>query len=106
IGVRALPPRAAWAIAAARNVYSEIGDVVRARGAAAWDQRAYVPKSRKAVGVARGGLQVIAAKLAKALGFGGAARAHDRSGLWTHQGLGDAAQRTADADHTASASAI
>jgi len=39
IGLAALPLRTAWAIATAHGVYREIGVKVRARGAAAWDER-------------------------------------------------------------------
>jgi phytoene synthase len=39
--------RSACAVAAARHVYSEIGRLLEARGAAAWDQRTYVTGARK-----------------------------------------------------------
>jgi len=48
-GLKFLPLRAAFAVAVARHVYAEIGALVRARGAAAWDTRAIVPLSRKIV---------------------------------------------------------
>jgi len=38
-GIAALPPRAAWAIAAARRVYGAIGEKLRRDGPAAWEQR-------------------------------------------------------------------
>lgn len=86
-GISKLPPRAAWAIAAARNVYSEIGKVIRQRGARAWDQRAYVGKTRKLAGVALGGMQVAVARVTRPPEDEGAAL---RTGLWTHPNLGDA----------------
>ena len=46
-GIRELPPRAASAVAAARNVYREIGNKVRQRGAHAWDDRTIISKPRK-----------------------------------------------------------
>lgn len=46
-GLRALPFRSAWAVATALAVYRDIGRVIRARGAQAWDQRAMVSGSRK-----------------------------------------------------------
>ena len=46
-GIRRLPPRAAAAVAAARNVYSDIGRVVIKRGAKAWDSRAHIGSARK-----------------------------------------------------------
>ncbi|WP_226702193.1 15-cis-phytoene synthase CrtB [Microbulbifer elongatus] len=39
VGLTALPPRCAWAIATARGVYREIGIKVKAQGARAWDTR-------------------------------------------------------------------
>jgi phytoene synthase len=47
-GLQALPFRSAWAVATALGVYREIGDIVRARGALAWDRRAVVSRPRKA----------------------------------------------------------
>jgi phytoene synthase len=46
-GLAALPLRSAWAVATALGVYREIGDLVRSRGAAAWDRRAVVSRGRK-----------------------------------------------------------
>ena len=43
-GLERLPFRSAWAIAAARGVYREIGDVVLRPGRPAWDERAVVPR--------------------------------------------------------------
>ena len=47
IGITALPFRSAWAVAAARGVYREIGLKVRGRGAAAWQSRVSVSGARK-----------------------------------------------------------
>jgi phytoene synthase len=46
-GLRALRFRSAWAIATALGVYRDIGSLVRARGARAWDTRAVVGTPRK-----------------------------------------------------------
>lgn len=48
-GVRRLPIRAGFAVAAARGVYRDIGRVVRTRGAKAWDERARTSRRRKMV---------------------------------------------------------
>ncbi|MDB5473340.1 MAG: phytoene synthase [Devosia sp.] len=47
VGMAALPPRSAWAIAAARRVYRAIGEKLRTRGAAAWDERVATGRSQK-----------------------------------------------------------
>ncbi len=60
-GVRALPFRAAWAISVASGVYRDIGEIVRKRGARAWDRRAIVPTWRKLYWVVRGGLRAVGA---------------------------------------------
>ena len=46
--------RSACAVAAARNVYSEIGGLLLKKGARAWDQRTYVTGARKVRVVLRG----------------------------------------------------
>ncbi|WOI54580.1 phytoene/squalene synthase family protein [Parvularcula sp. LCG005] len=46
-GVRRLPIRAGFAVAAARGVYRDIGRVVRKNGTAAWDERARTSRRRK-----------------------------------------------------------
>lgn len=53
-GLRGLPFRSAWAVAAARGVYREIGVKVVARGAAAWDERVSTSTLEK-LGLALGG---------------------------------------------------
>ena len=46
--------RSACAVAAARNVYSEIGSLLRRKGARAWDERTYVTGARKIYVVLKG----------------------------------------------------
>lgn len=53
-GVRRLPARAAAAVAAARNIYRDIGARIRQGGPAAWDARIAVPGARKALLAAAG----------------------------------------------------
>ncbi len=48
VGISALPPRSAWAIAAARRVYRAIGGKLRSGGPAAWDERVTTSKGEKA----------------------------------------------------------
>jgi 15-cis-phytoene synthase len=80
-GLPHLPFRSAWAVAAARRVYRDIGAIVRARGAAAWDTRASTSKARKLRGVALAGLDAARTR-------GGTGRGCDRPGLWTPLSLG------------------
>ncbi|MFP5078002.1 phytoene/squalene synthase family protein [Rhizobium sp. YIM 134829] len=47
-GLAALPPRSAWAIAAARRVYREIGSKLRAKGPRAWERRVSTTAVEKA----------------------------------------------------------
>jgi phytoene synthase len=47
-GVSALPPRSAWAVAAARRVYRDIGQKIRSDGPNAWATRVSTGKARKA----------------------------------------------------------
>jgi 15-cis-phytoene synthase len=51
--------RSACAVAAARQVYSEIGALLIKRGARAWDQRTYVTGARKIWVVMRGVLTLV-----------------------------------------------
>ena len=53
-GVRSLGFRAGWAVSTASGVYRDIGSLVLERGPTAWDQRAYVPTSRKLLWGLRG----------------------------------------------------
>ncbi len=46
-GTPALPPRAAWAVLAAANIYGAIGRTVAARGERAWDTRVGTSKAAK-----------------------------------------------------------
>lgn len=53
-GLARLPFRSAWAVAVARGVYREIGEMVLKRGEQAWDRRAIVPRLRKLAHVVHG----------------------------------------------------
>ncbi|MBP7703976.1 MAG: phytoene/squalene synthase family protein [Caulobacter sp.] len=55
-GLRGLPFRSAWAVAAALGVYREIGVKVVARGAAAWDTRTSTSTAAKVMLALGGGL--------------------------------------------------
>ena len=80
-GIPYLPVRSAWAVASARNVYRDIGGVIRSRGSAAWDTRARVGTAGKLAGVTRGLGRALLSRIA----------AHgssiSRQGLWTHPGF-------------------
>lgn len=58
-GLRGLPVRSAWAVAAARGVYREIGVKVVARGAAAWDARVSTSTAEKLWLALGGGLMAL-----------------------------------------------
>jgi phytoene synthase len=62
-GVPYLSFRAAWAIQSARNIYSEIGNLVLARGVKAWETRAVTSKWTKIRLVANAFVQVLAKKI-------------------------------------------
>ena len=47
LGISQLPPRSAWAVAAANAVYSDIGRMILERGPRAWDGRTSTSKARK-----------------------------------------------------------
>jgi phytoene synthase len=64
-GIAALPLRSAWAIASARNVYREIGIVVKRRGARAWDERAGTSKAAKLWLLAKGGAGALSSRWAR-----------------------------------------
>jgi phytoene synthase len=74
-GLAALPLRCAWAIAAARAVYRDIGVRLLRLGSTAWDSRVSVPRARKLtlVGLAAG--SALASRLPE--------RPAPREGLWT-----------------------
>jgi phytoene synthase len=77
-GIAALPLRSAWAIASARNVYRQIGIVVKRRGAHAWDERAGTSKAAKLLLLAKGGMEAL---------FSRAKRPGTRpEGLWRRPG--------------------
>lgn len=76
IGVRALPRRAAWAIATARAVYRDIGRAIARRGPDALGDRVFTSKSRKAWRV----FGAIGPALAPRRRDGDGS---DRKGLWT-----------------------
>ncbi len=61
-GLPALPLRSAWAIAAARGVYRQIGVIVGQRGARAWDTRASSSGPMKAWLALQGGLTALASR--------------------------------------------
>jgi len=75
VGIRALPRRAAWAIATARAVYRDIGHQIARRGLDALDRRVSTGPGRKLVRVAT----AIPAALAPRRNDSGASR----NGLWT-----------------------
>jgi 15-cis-phytoene synthase len=77
-GIGKLPLRSALAIAAARRIYSDIGNVVREAGVAGAAGRAKVSRARKRWNVAKAAADTAAAKLAGAVTAG-----PQRSGLWT-----------------------
>ncbi len=58
-GLQALAFRSGWAVATALSVYRDIGRVVSARGARAWDSRAVVGRARKMFYLAGGGLRAL-----------------------------------------------
>jgi phytoene synthase len=77
-GIARLPLRSAWAVAAARDVYRQIGREVLRRGERAWDKRTFVGRPRKLLLVAGAGLETL---LGAVVGSG--ARPVSREGLWT-----------------------
>lgn len=91
IGIAALPLRSAWAIATARNVYRQIGIVVKRRGARAWDERAGTGKATKLRLLALGGLQALSSRLRATA----PAPVPVRCGLWLRPGRSGAAMPAA-----------
>ncbi len=77
-GIARLPFRSAWAIAAARAVYRDIGRLILKRGPAAWDRRASTGKGRKLLLALGGGMRALTATA-----WGPGPDAAPRSGLWT-----------------------
>lgn len=82
-GIGRLPFRSSWAIASARRVYRDIGRLVRARGEAAWDQRASTSKTKKVAGSSVAFGEALGAQALAFKNGGGRASPADRSGLWT-----------------------
>jgi phytoene synthase len=78
VGISRLRFRHAWAIAAARLVYREIGHTIRAQGASAAGERAIVSGRRKLALVAASAIQA-----AWAVSVGRTGRVPGRAGLWT-----------------------
>ena len=72
--------RSACAVAAARQVYSEIGALLVKRGARAWDQRTYVTGARKIWVVLRGVLMLVRSTPARAVPTLVAGRFENRCG--------------------------
>ena len=78
VGMASLPPRSAWAIAAARRVYRAIGARLRAGGPAAWDRRVSTSRGEKLGLLSIALLDVATSRIAPRRG--------DRKGLWTRPG--------------------
>ena len=64
-GLSELPWRSAWAIAAARGVYRQIGIIVLERGPRAWDKRASASGATKAALALGGGWTAVASRFAR-----------------------------------------
>jgi phytoene synthase len=82
-GMSKLPLQAAIGIGAARRIYRDIGRIVTARGAAAWETRAAAGKTRKIAGALSGAAAALRAHTLLRL-----APPPPRDGLWTMPGLG------------------
>lgn len=82
-GVPHLPFRSAWAVASAGAVYGGIGEMLRRRRAAAWDDRASTSRAKKLSGVVKGLYSALMTR------FPGSERAavSSRNGLWTKPDL-------------------
>jgi phytoene synthase len=80
IGIRALPGRAAWAIATARAVYRDIGRLRVRAGPDGLHRRVHTGRGRKAWRVTTGGARVLGSRIQRR-------RAQARSGLWTPAAL-------------------
>lgn len=78
LGISQLPPRSAWAVAAANAVYSDIGRLILSRGPQAWDRRVSTSKLRK-VSLVFGALP----KSWTARRWGKGPLDEPRDGLWT-----------------------
>ncbi len=82
-GVRRLPPRAAAAIAAARNIYREIGRSIRSSGPDIWRSRVRVSGPRKAALAAMGLATGLPAST-----FMRSVSAPQRADLWSRSAIG------------------
>ena len=79
-GIAVLPWRSAWAIAAARRVYRDIGEKLRKRGSSAWRNRVATSQARK-LWLLKLSLTDVAATR-----FGGTGDTTDRTGLYQRPG--------------------
>lgn len=77
-GMASLPPRSAWAIAAARRVYRDIGNKLRNGGPEAWAQRVSTSKGRK--------IALLGLSLTDVAATRFASRDTPRTGLWQRPG--------------------
>ena len=80
-GIARLPLRSAWAVAAARRIYSGIGRKLKSRGPASWDTRLATGSASKMASGA------FAAVDALALSSSWLSQAKSREGLWTPDSL-------------------
>lgn len=80
-GIAQLPMRSAWAVAAARRIYSGIGDKMRVHGAASWDRRLATSRWNKLMA---GSLAIADAALLTSSSLG---HSVSRDGLWTPENL-------------------
>ena len=78
LGISQLPPRSAWAVAAANAVYSDIGRLILGRGPSAWNTRASTSKLRKISLVLGAGPKSWTARK-----WGKGPEDEPRDGLWT-----------------------
>ena len=58
-GLKSLPFRAGWAIAAALGVYRDIGVLIRAKGDQAWNKRVSTSRIHKLLWLGRGGASAV-----------------------------------------------
>jgi phytoene synthase len=77
-GISQLPPRSAWAVAAAKAVYGDIGRLIASRGPESLDRRAATSRGRKLALVLRAGGQAWAART-----WGKGPHDRPRDGLWS-----------------------
>jgi phytoene synthase len=78
LGISQLPPRSAWAVAAAKAVYGDIGRLITAGGPQSLVRRASTGRGRKLALVLRAGGQAWAART-----WGKGPRDRSRDGLWS-----------------------